>query len=304
MNSDPKILLRILFGVILLLVGAVLSLVAADSASPMGTFGQSVGLALLVTGCISVFQESVLVRLKRDEVQEAFNRLFDLLAKPGIRMVARERQGDSRYHKWLLEKDPQTMFFAGHSVLHRVERDFKDLRLLSVEEALRQKVAEGSTVRVLFLDPTWDLIDRIAMGQDQDPKDLRADLATTLGVCRRLWDLLENEELPGTIEIKTCRELQQYAFHYVICSSKRKVEMLAGFYFAGRVGMRSPLFSAEDESIQELFVEHFNTIFEHAKTVLEYSRGSRRDFNFSYYRSCQNDLSDHLGSQRVSELCP
>ena len=43
-----------------------------------------------------------------------------------------------------------------------MQADFTSLGLLSVDEALRQKVSEGSKVRILFLDPFWDFIDQIA----------------------------------------------------------------------------------------------------------------------------------------------
>ncbi len=289
MTDRARDIMRMLFGMVMFLLGVTLALLFNGITGSIGTLGQNVGLALIVTGSISLFQETILSRLRKDEIkedfdkisnetQEGFSSVFGLLKGPGIHMLSPGRRGHPHYHRWLLEKSPQEMTFAGHSVLHRVQADFTNLGLISVHKALRQKVSEGSKIRILFLDPIWSFLDQIAKDEGQDPRSLRTDLATTLGICRNLWEDLENERLAGDIDIRTCTELKQYAFHYVSCRERNEEEMLVGFYFAGRLGTKSPLFVVENEEVQEFFVEHFNTVFERAKKLLTYSRDGMINF--------------------------
>lgn len=304
MKEKYKHALRISLSVILILLGVVIAFLAYGATTPVGIIGGSIGISLTVTGFVSAFQETVLNPLRRDEIQEGFDKIKDLIIGPGIRVVTPERRGYPGYHRWLLETASQNIFFAGHSVLHRVEADFESLGLLSVENALKQKISEGSKIRILFLDPTWDFIERIAKSQEQDPKELLKDLATTIGITKKLWGLLENENLPGFIEIRTCRELTHYAFHFVDCRERNETNLLIGFYFAGRLGTISPLFVVEHAVAREFFHAHFTTVFERSTRLLRYSREGIKNFNLSYYRECQEAFSVHFEPDILSKLCP
>lgn len=314
MTNKSRTIMRILAGIIMGLLGISVALLTINLTNPIGILGQSLGLSLIITGSITVFQESVLSPLKRDELKdhidrisfqskENFERIFELLRGPGIYMLSPERRGNLRYYKWLLERSSQQIVFAGHSVLHRVQIDFTNQGLLSIHEALSQKVSEGSKVRILFLDPSWDFLDKIARDEGQEPERLRADLAITLGISKKLWVLLEDKKFAGEIEIRTCTELKQYAFHRVQCKDRDEDEVLVGFYFAGKLGMKSPLFVIENEQIREIFVEHFNTVFERARRLLIYSR-DLKSFDHTYYRQCRDDLSRYLDEKSITEHCP
>lgn len=304
MNDRSKMILRVLFGVVMLFVGATIALLVNNVSNPIGVLSRNLGLALIVTGTVTIFQEAILSPLRTDEIKDGFDRVFEILAKPGIRVIAPQRQGYSGYHKWLLDKSHQDLFFAGHSVLHRVDADFSSLGLLSVEKAMKQKVAESSSIRILFLDPTWDSLSLVANAEKQDTNDLRAALATTLGICKKLWTAIENERLPGQIEIHTCREFTHYAFHNVVNKENNEAEMLLGFYFASIIGTRSPLFLVENEQIKEYFEAHFNTVFLRGQKLLLYSRDGVKEFNHRYYNECRNVLSEHLGDKTVADKMP
>ena len=295
--------LRVLIALVVLLVGALITLLVGDSNTPIGLFSNSLGLALLVTGCVSVFHELVLPAPETADLRAGFDQLSGLLEKPGIRIIDSERRENERYHRWLLESEPQAIFFAGHSVLHRVQLDFSRLGFVSAGEALKRKISEGSKIRILFLDPTWELLPEIARWEGQNPVDLMTDLATTLGISRKLSEILQHADLPGSVEIRTCRELAQYAFHYVVCKPKESVEMLLGFYFAGHVGCKSPLFTAENREVHELFEVHFTTVFDRSKRLLSYSRETSY-FDHAYYRECQAALAEHIGDSEVQKRCP
>lgn len=314
MNDKTRAIMRILSGLVMGLLGITLALITNGVAGAVGILGQSLGLSLIVTGSVTVFQESVLAPLRRDEFSEQINRIsyqtkenfetvFSLMKRPGIYMISPERRGSMRYYKWLLERSPQKIFFAGHSVLHRIQADFDKQGLVPVYDALRQKVTEGSKIQILFLDPTWDYLDNVARDEGQESARLRTDLAESLGHCKKLWNHIETEKYAGEIEVRLCSALKQYAFHRVSCSDRNEDEVLVGFYFAGRLGMKSPLFAVEDEQIQEFFIEHFSNVFEKSRVLLSYSR-EFRDFDHTYYRKCRDSLALQLEEKILTELCP
>lgn len=301
---NTKALIKALVAALMLVVGALAAVVFEGNSTSLGILARSLGLSFIVAGTVSLFHEVFLLRVEEVEMQEGFDRILELIAKPGIRMITQQRQGYPGYYQWILEKEPQELFFAGHSVLHRVQADFTDRGLIPVEQALKQQLLGSSKIRILFLDPTWDFIDNVARAEKQPPSTLRRHLAITLGICQKLWKSIENERLTGEIEIRTCTELVQYAFHHVICREKGESEMLVGFYFAGRLGTKSPLLLIKDEQIQEFFATHFRVVFDRAKTLLICSRDGTKEFDHAYYRNCKNSLVQHLGDELVDELCP
>jgi len=229
--------------------------------------------------------------------------MSDMLVGAGIQMICPEREGFAGYHAWLLERAPQEMFFAGHSVLHRVQLDFTECDFKPVEVALVKKLKENSKVKVIFLDPLWDYIDSIAAAEDEDPMDLRTNLAISLGICRRPWHGLEEAKLPGTLDIRACQEYEQYAFHHVACREKGEEKMFIGFYFAERIGMKTPLFAVENERIREEFTSHFNAVFARATNVLHYpTGGTNSQFNQGYFEKCQRSLAERLGHEKLNTL--
>lgn len=310
MNDRARTLIRILLSLLMTAAGVITALMAQGSTGPNAKLSQDLGLALIIAGVVAFFQEAFVAPLRQQEADErlkdvvkanesqlgelsksikgSLTRVFDILAGPGIQMVSKQRRGYSGYHRWMLETAPQEMFFAGHSVLHRIQADFGALKLKDVDEALFQKLAEGGKVKILFLDPTWDFLENIARSEDQTAVKMAQDLLTTLQVCENLSRRLGGVDLPGELDIRTCGELVQYAFHHVACPNKSE-EMLIGFYFAGMVGTQSPLLSVENRDMREFFSKHFFTIFDRSssKRLLSYSRGAGVDFNENYCLECK-----------------
>ena len=325
MNDKTRSIMRILAGIIMGLFGITLAFLSYNLTGLIGILGQSIGFSFIVTGTVTVFQESVLTPLRKEETKEqidrisketkqnidrisretkdGFDRVFQLLRGPGIYMLSPERRGNLRYYKWLLERASQQIFFAGHSVLHRIEADFKSQGLVSVSEALKQKLSEGSKIRIIFLDPTWIFLDKIAQDEKQEPIELLTDLAKSLGLCKKLWQLIEADYIGGEIEIRTCQELKQFAYHRVCCMEKNEDEVLVGFYFAGKLGEKTPLFVVENEQIRDIFLEHFTTVSIRSKRLLIYSR-TERSFDHKYYRECLNSLHKYIDDKTLSDLCP
>lgn len=293
--------IRLLLAIVLLLVGATVSLLAAGFSGTIAIFAQNLGFGLIVTGCLSVFAEVVTSPSVTDELRRQIDRLVGVLAKPGLRIVARKRRGEPRYYKWVLENEAQEAFFAGHSILHRVDEDFRSRGLLPVQEALPKKISEGSKISILFLDPTWDFLDAVGRAGGQEPRTLKRDLVRTLEICKQLRVTLRDTKFPGRLEIRTAQAVVQYAFHHVTCGPRHTDEMLIGFYFADRPGTETPLFETDDEEVRKCFTVHFSTIFQHAKPLLSYSAGSL-EFDHEYFRRCIDAIAQDLGDQAVESL--
>lgn len=306
LTDKLKAVLRILAGIVMLLMGVIVSLIADGATGVLGVLGQSLGIALIITGAVSVFQESVLVPLKKTETQDRFDKLssetkegfeniLNVLGKDdtGLQILCNERAGFKGYHKWMLETKPQELFFAGRSVLHRIEKDFKERNFVSVSEAFIHKMKNGTTIRILFLNPNWELIDQIAVQEGRNSaKELYADLNISLRVVKSLWDTLQKQEEPltGSLEVRLFANISHYAYHCVKETSSNDLEMLVGFYFAERLGWQSALFEVKDPSTQSLFERHFAILFDSAEQLLVYP-GGRVDlaqFNSPLYEKSLN----------------
>jgi len=310
MDSKLKFLLRVAFSVILFLLGAVVAFVFSVATTPGGLLGQKIGLALIVAGCIAVFQEAVFRPLTVDEVKGGFDRVLNLLRGPAIHLETLKRRGYPGYHRWLVDGAAQTVFFAGHSVLHRMEDDFGDLPLKSIEKAFAMKLSQGCNIRLLFLDPRWVFLDNVADAQErgrQDPKELRKNLATSLGVIKRISAEMDNRAgpMPGSLEIRVCSEVTQYAYHYVECKDRDSSEMYVGLYFAGELGTESPLFVVDNKDVRSAFQRHFDRVFTNAVPLLSQARGQERPvLNSTCYRECQKSLAEKIGEEEVAKRCP
>ena len=315
-NEKLKFWLRIAGGVIVLVIGVALASICAGATSRGALLGERIGLALIVAGAIAVFHEAVWRPITRAELKEGIDRVLESQRGPAIHLETLIRRGFDGYHKWLVNSKPQTVFFAGHSVLHRMEDDFRQLPVKSVEEAVCLKLSQGCNIRVLFLDPTWDFLDCVANAQEekpgeiptQTPTHLRKNLATSVGIAKRIADELEKSRGPllsGSLDIRVCREVTQYAYHHVECRDPDSEEMFLGLYFAGELGTESPLFVVENRNIRVRFKTHFARIFARAIPLLSWSRGDARPtFNTEYYRDCQRALAPQISEEEVANRLP
>jgi hypothetical protein len=334
LKSDKKSVSvpAVLFALVMFLVGVVvvlLSLLIASQQGPVAVLAQQLGFAFMVTGVVVTFQETVIRRwvtgetdnkfkgldAQIDSVNQTIERRFrDFEESYGtkalaLRFVAPKRAGYDEYHHWLVHKATEDISFAGHSVLHRVQVDMDQRRLGNLETAIVTKILAGSRLRVTFLDPRWEFVRRIAEGERQTHEKMLTDLTVTLGICRRLWSELEkhNENgISGSVDIRMCCEIQQYALHAVMNRQASKQTMLVGLYFANSMGMDSPLFAVEPAEIQDRFLTHFDAIADRPTStrLIEYSPPISH-FNYDAYHECRRYLrSAGVDPRILDQHCP
>jgi hypothetical protein len=269
--------LRVSFAVIMVLVGLLGSLVDV-------AILQRVGLALIVAGTVGLFTEFAFgpYWLQR-QPQESTS-----TGVPGMTMVSDTRTGYASLNSWIVDYEGPDLFFAGRSVLKRMNRDFEN-KGWRLPEILVHHLEKGSSIKILFLNPKWPPIHEIARQEGREsPQDLFVDLRESFQVVRDISSQLERHSrqkdarpITGSIEIKVYEEISQYAYHCV--KAHGRVTMYVGFYFAQAVGYETPLFEVENDAIVRIFARHFDTIFDRAHLLLRASSGGIYDFRQGFY---------------------
>lgn len=259
MRGNQKI--RVLFSLLLIPTGSVMILLNIGGAS--GNLISNVGLALIVAGVVSSFHEIVLRRLEGDETAEnVADKVHDKIKKAplsaiGIRLVSPVRKGYAGYYLWAIDTTPQEMFFAGRSVLHRIDADFRVRDIGFAEEIIARRLKERSNLKVLLLDARSEMIARLAREEGQTAEQLMSDLATSIGICQRLYEILQKKILPPTarLEILIFDEIPYFAYHRV------DSQVIVGFYFSSAVGHSSAAFEVVDPQTKNFFDQHFQSIY-------------------------------------------
>jgi hypothetical protein len=297
--------LRLMFALFLIPSGAVLVLVAGTGKG--GTLVNGLGLSLIVAGIVAAFRELVIVQLEASETADhVATRVYERMFKKdesGIRPISTVRRGYDGYYRWAITVQRCELFFAGRSVLHRVQADLNERKLRPAEEVLLGKLKQGSAIRILFLDPRSDLIPRLAREEGQSKQEMLEDLATSLGICRRLHKLVaQSPVLPPSAElhIRVYDEVPHFAFH------RQDDDMIVGFYFLSSLGSASAAFQVIDDDTKRFFGDHFASIFDRASKdgcVIEITpnRGTPA-FNSALYDKLRDVLVAELGNDRCVAL--
>jgi len=289
-DSPSSVKYRIAISIILIVVGMLFVTLTDDVKEGKVIVLQKFGLALMVAGAVSILTDAFLEsRRERDRFPT------DYIEKTGIQILSLIRQGDDRYHSWVVVRNPQELFFAGRSVLHRIQLDFDDRRLPSVEEILIRKLSEGTRIRILFCNPLWDAIPSIATAEGQTSEKLYNDLQTSIEIVKKLHGKLKesSQKLSGEIDIRLYQEQFQYAYHRTLNLQTDEMKMYLGMYFAKRQGCRSPLFEVYDRSIQKEFEDHFHNVFERSDRFFFYPRsGVGMMFDERLYHKIQRQISN------------
>jgi hypothetical protein len=325
-------ILRLTFALVLLLMGVILIQIAGTNPPGQSLFnlGLSLGLSLVVTGIVTGFRELAILRLetedtgediaerisrrlqqsppgitedtKKDIVERIHRQLIEF--PPGIgdiRMVTPGRSQYDGYYTWVDVTFPQNLFFAGRSVLHSMDRGIKALNLGSAEKVIARRLMDGSEIYILFIDPKSDIIDRLAREEHQNSDAMLFDIATSLGICKRLHlELEKNPRYPPRAQLHICiyDEVPYFSYH------KEEDKVIIGFYFAASLGSMSAAFKVADKPTQYLFENHFASIFDRArasdKLILAISRGNAY-FNETLYNDLFNFLTDKLGKERTDK---
>ncbi len=201
----------------------------------------------------------------------------------GLRLVAQRRRNFAGYYGWVNERTPQDLFFAGRSVLHRIDADIKVNTAnssSSAEGVILRRLKEGSKVRILFLDPRTEIMERLANEEGQRLEAMLGDVSASLQICKRLNDLLVQEPAPlspgAELTVRVYNRVPYFAYH------RQDNDVIVGFYFSSAIGSSSAAYEAIDEDTKRQFGAHFERLLSDAakNTLLEYdgARG-RSDFN-------------------------
>lgn len=221
----------------------------------------------------------------------------------GLSYLSPHRRNFPRYYDWVNVMEPQDLFFAGRSVLHRIDADIRDRDTKSSAEAvLFRRLLEGCKITILFLDPRIDIIDRLAREEGQQKDAMLANIATSIGICKRLHDLLRNTTVPPTaqITIRIYDAVPYFAYHSTTKEQKtgeREDDIIVGFYFLSDLGSTSAAYEVVDQNTRDQFRGHFVTTAARARdtTLLEVTAASdRRYFNEELYLRLCSFLAKEL----------
>ncbi|MGD0073251.1 MAG: hypothetical protein ABSD31_02800 [Candidatus Binataceae bacterium] len=221
----------------------------------------------------------------------------------GMRLGTAVRRNFEGYSNWITQTKPQELFFAGRSVLHRIDAHIRSRTASCAEDILLRRLKEGSQIKVLFLDPRTGIVERIAAEEGQTLQAMLGDVTRSLGICLRLDSLLQTEfaALPANAElsIRVYDRIPYFAYH------KQGDDVLVGFYFLSYKGSTSAAYELVDDVTKEVFGDHFAKIHSEttASSLVEFegARG-RPAFNGRLVAELRHCLSEKLGTDKVDEL--
>jgi len=295
-------MLRRSFAIILFLVGIVLILYSMlNQNSPYAQLTEKIGLAFLIAGTVDIFRSMSQWKYEKREIKEVIDESISnaLSCKPGLCIATPKRRGFKGYYTWAISRSRQDLFFAGRSVLHRIESDLIGRRLGECDELIFRKVREGSNVKILFLDPEFQLIKKLAEDEHQTEKQMIEDIAKSLGITLRIKDYIKNEQcnLLGSLQICIYSDIPYFAYH------REDDNVIVGFYFHTALGCDTSGFEINDSDTVAHFEEHFINIFSNATPLLTVSE-NKINFNQEKYLSCRSAISDKLDSAVIDQIMP
>ena len=297
--------IRLLFSVLLIPIGAVMILLAAKGTA--GILISNLGLAFIVTGVVSTFHEGVIRRLENSEAACAVaNKVHDKLKEAplsatGIKLVSSVRKGYSGYYQWALNNGTEEIFFAGRSVLHRIDADFRERSIGTAESLIARRLSEGASFKIMFVNPLSGLIHRLAEEEGQTENQLLSDVAISLGICQRLHKIIKSDKLPidANLDIRVFDEIPYFAYHRVAD------HVIIGFYFSSLLGHASAAYEVVDRQTKEFFGEHFLSIFGRASNeyLLKIDQHSRNPkLNIKLINQLRERLIEKIGDEKTNEL--
>jgi hypothetical protein len=222
----------------------------------------------------------------------------------GIKLLNSFRRNYHKYYDWVNNQEVQELFFAGRSVLHRIDADVRTRSLAAAEDILFRKLKEGSKIKILFLDPRANILERLANEEGQRLESMLGDIATSLGICKRLSNLLKEKykRLPANseLDIRIYDCIPYFAFH------KQDEQVILGFYFPSMgLGSSSPAYEIIDDKTRQVFSGHFEHILAQAVSgsLVGFS-GARGEPNFyeDLFDELCKYLQQKLGKEKTDKL--
>jgi hypothetical protein len=118
----------------------------------------------------------------------------------------------------------------------------------------------------------------LAEEEGQSLEAMLGDLAISIGICRRLFELLRTTPLPSRamLNIRVYDRVPYFAYH------RQDDEVIVGFYFLSRKGSSSAAYELVDGDTKRVFEGHFDLISSESAsaTIVEYD-GARERANFN-----------------------
>lgn len=302
--SQSKII-RLLVSTLLIPLGAVLILLNI-SGNP-GLIITKIGLSLLITGFVSTFHELV---IKKSEIKETSKQVSEIVEERlrkspihtnGIKLLTENRRGFDGYYDWITATNPQDLFFAGRSVIHRIDSDVNARELGPLEDIFARKLREQSEIKILFIDPRSNLIDRLAQQEGRKERDFYRDLSISVGICIRLYHKLKDFcfTQPCELDIRVYDDIPYFAYH------KEDERVIVGFYFSKLVGSSTAAYEIIGKKTGYNFNESFLSLFQQAKdnSLLHLpSHQPQIDLNIKLYEEIYATLVNKLSEREVEEL--
>jgi hypothetical protein len=277
-----------------LLIG--LSIILAQAWPIWATaFLRDVGLLLAAVTGATLLHEKML----RDDEKQAFtdelNSILESRIPPqmsGLRLLREVRRYSAEYSSWIIERKPQSLFFAGRSVLHRIDSDVRSRGGDSAEQALLRRLLDGSKITILFLDPRVTILDRLANEAREPATHILANIRKSLEVCRRLALLLKDRTLPAeaSLTIRIYDRIPYLAYH------KQDDQVIIGFYFPSSEGCSTESYEVVDKGTEAAFAEYFRRIQDDQKSsLLIRFNGSRLYIEEALFEELNGFLDERLG---------
>ncbi|ACF44595.1 hypothetical protein [Pelodictyon phaeoclathratiforme] len=233
---------------------------------------KEVGIVLFSVTTLELIHETVLrKKLVEETVEYIQKNILDGLKDcnlMGMRLVAQQRSGYHGYEKWINEKNDE-LFFAGRSVLHTIEKYVKKRSEYNgIEDAILQKLKEGTTIKILILDPRSVVINLLTSeetmnGQSQQVRyfEMMRDIKFSFAIADKIGKLIDNKKnidrLTGNITIMLYSDMPYFAYH------RQGNEVLIGYYFIREVGSKSGVYKITDEFTKTEYNNHFECIWNH-----------------------------------------
>jgi hypothetical protein len=221
----------------------------------------------------------------------------------GLGLISDKRRNFSGYYEWVIDQKRQELFFAGRSVLHRIDADIRQRTGQSADEILFRKLSEGSQICILLLDPRMNILGRLSDEEGQRVDTMLSDLATSLGICERLYKLLDEKQHmlkpDSDLTVRIYDRIPYFAYH------RQDDQAIVGFYFLSSIGSSSAAYEIADEHTKKVFQGHFDRILSEASDglLVEYSGAQgRATFNKPLFDELHGLLGSKLGKDTTDEL--
>lgn len=291
MNKKNKII-KISFSIILILSGAFFSAMSSGGASltsqssvydPLKAFVSNLGLAMVIAGIIALFEILVMEEFDREELADAVARkippMINLPAH-SLKLVAERRHQYDGYYDWVKAHQVKELFIVGRSVLSSVKSQMHQKNLGDLATHIVHRLNQGTTIRILFMDPRITYIDNVLLEEKAERKDFFAKVGMSLDVCEEISNLTQTMNPSGHLYIAT------YKLHPYLSYHKQDDRTVVGFYFLSILGSDSPAYEVVDETTRRQFEKHFESVAGQSIPILS------NDPNGGQIRLWQNEVAE------------